>query len=156
MKKIFLLLVLSLFILGCVQQSGVNQNTTTTTAAQPKINASPTVEPLHASISITADKNNYSSYQQMNLFVSINASQKIEKASLKVWGIKPRDYAFVQEEKNVSIARGVNEFLFLATTPRCTAGCGGVYPGPYQIFAELYFNESLAANASTTINLVSG
>lgn len=102
------------------------------------------------------DKSTYSSYEEMKIFVKLKSSEDLENVNVKVWGIKPRNYAHINDSKTVSLKKGENEIVFNAKTPYCTSGCGGVYPGPYDLFLEVWFNGEIVASATSTINLVKG
>jgi len=101
------------------------------------------------------DKNTYSSYEEMKISLKLKSSEDLENVTIVVWGIKPRNYAYVNVSKNVDLKKGENEFFISAKTPRCTSGCGGVYPGPYELNAEVWFNGKALANSNLRINLVS-
>jgi hypothetical protein len=80
----------------------------------------------------------------------------MENITVNVWGIKPYNYAYINESKTLNLKRGENEIVFLARTPYCTSGCGGVYPGLYDLYAEVFMNDEKIANTTTKINLVQG
>ncbi|MEM7816005.1 MAG: hypothetical protein QXN71_02720 [Candidatus Aenigmatarchaeota archaeon] len=140
-KEIFVLPVLFvIFASGCVQQD-----------IQPAQQS-----PEIGILSFTTDKPTYSSHEEMKISVIVRSSVNIENATAKVYGIKPYNHAYVNELKIVNLSKGDNEITFFAKTPYCTSGCGGVYPGPYNLTAEILVNGELVANSTTTINLVKG
>jgi hypothetical protein len=119
----------------------------------PKINQEiPVIEILNFS----TDKNTYSSHEEMKILVLLKSPKEIENVTLNVWGIKPYSYAYINESKTLNLKRGENEIVFLTKTPYCTSGCGGVHPGPYEIYVKVFVNGKETANSSTKINLVQG
>jgi len=106
-----------------------------------------------ASISVETDKAVYGSYEGVLVKVVVVSPSDLD-GTLKVWGIRPGSFAHINQTKPVSLKRGENEFVFQAQTPRCTSGCGGVYPGPYEVVAELWIDGEPAV-ANTTITLTS-
>lgn len=106
-------------------------------------------------INFTTDKKTYSSFEEMKIFVKLISKKDLENVTLKVWGIKPRNYAYINESKTLNLKKGENEIIFLAKTPYCTSGCGGVYPGPYDLFLEVESESKIVAKSSLTINLIS-
>jgi hypothetical protein len=113
-------------------------------------------EPLLISIvSFSSDKPTYGSSEQMVFSVVLNSSGPAENAVINIFGIKPYRYAYINDTKLVALESGINIINFTETAPYCTAGCGGVYPGPYEIHANIFVGDVLVANATTTITLVS-
>ncbi len=139
----FLSLTMMLAVLvsvsGCVQSAGSHEN------------GNPGIEIA----TLTTDKDTYGSHEDMEVSVLVRSSESLENATVSLSGIKPYNRAYVKESKTVNLSRGENEIVFNAKTPYCTSGCGGVYPGPYDINAEILINGEQVANSSTTINLVS-
>ncbi|MEM5879139.1 MAG: hypothetical protein QXU74_01460 [Candidatus Aenigmatarchaeota archaeon] len=107
-------------------------------------------------LNFTTDKNTYSSYEDMKISLLIKSSKDLENVTIRVWGIKPRNYAYINDSKIVNLKEGENEITFTEKTPYCTSGCGGVYPGPYDLNAEVWINGKSVANSTKTINLVKG
>ncbi|MEM7821470.1 MAG: hypothetical protein QXX38_01510 [Candidatus Aenigmatarchaeota archaeon] len=92
----------------------------------------------------------------MKIFLVLKASKNLENVSIKIWGIKPRNYAYVDLSKTVNLMVGENKIAFTTKTPFCTSGCGGVFPGPYELYAEVFVENEKVSNSSLTINLVKG
>jgi hypothetical protein len=107
-------------------------------------------------LNFSTDKKTYGSYEDMKISVLLKSSKNLENVSVNVFGIRPRVYAYVNETKIVNLKKGENEVVFLAKTPYCTSGCGGVYPGPYDLYVKVFVNGEEIANSKTTINLVQG
>ncbi|MEM5836383.1 MAG: hypothetical protein QXY24_01455 [Candidatus Aenigmatarchaeota archaeon] len=105
-------------------------------------------------LNFATDKNTYSSYEDMKISLLIKSSKDLENVTIRVWGIKPRNYAYINDSKIVNLKEGENEITFTEKTPYCTSGCGGVYPGPYDLNAEVWINGKSVANSTKTINLV--
>ncbi len=126
------------YISGCIQNTGTYGNGT-----------------LGIEIAmLTTDKNTYGSHEDMKVSVLIRSSKSFENVTVSLSGIKPYNHAYVKESKIVNLFQGENEIVFYVKTPYCTSGCGGVYPGPYDINAEILINGEQVANSSTKVNLV--
>lgn len=104
-------------------------------------------------LNFSTDKSTYSSKETLKATVIINSSIQLNGVRVNLWGIKPRGYAYINDTKIVNLSAGKNEITFLATTPYCTRGCGGVFPGPYELKVEIYLNEKLLDSSVTTITL---
>jgi len=105
-------------------------------------------------VRFTTDKNTYSSYEALKADVVIKSGAEINEASVRLVGIKPYGYAYVDESKVVRLSRGENKIAFSAKTPACTSGCGGVYPGQYKISVEVMVGNDIVASSEREINLV--
>ncbi len=113
-------------------------------------------EPLAVSIvSFTSDEQVYGSSDKMVFSIVINSSAAVENASISIHGIKPYRRAYVDDTKTAALDFGTNSINFTETAPYCTSGCGGVYPGPYEINAQVFVDDVIVANSSITVNLVS-
>jgi len=112
--------------------------------------------PVIEILSFSTDKDTYSSNEEIRIFVSLKTSKEMENVTVNVWGIKPYNYAYINESKTLNLKRGENEIVFLAKTPYCTSGCGGVRPGPYNLYVEVFANGEEMANTTTKINLIQG
>ena len=109
--------------------------------------------PLEIAItSLSLDKEEYGSKENIVFSLTVNASQEIE-TNLTLKGIKPRTYYYLNKLEKTSLEQGLNELSLNATTPSCTSGCGGVKPGEYEVKAEILVNETILAEANTTITL---
>ena len=106
-------------------------------------------------LNFLTDKSTYSSRETLKATIIINSSTQLNDVRVNLWGIKPRGYAYINDTKIVNLSAGKNEITFLATTPYCTRGCGGVFPGPYELRVEIYLNEELLDSSATTITLKS-
>lgn len=154
-KQGLLLLVLgTILISGCVQQGGNEISN----KEQANTNEIPSVEttksPVIEIVKFVTDKKTYSSQEQMKILVVVKSSENVESIKASVWGIMPQRYAYVNYSKIADLSGGENEITFFGVTPYCTSGCGGVYPGPYEIHAEIFVEDILTANSTETINLV--
>ncbi|MFH1294755.1 MAG: hypothetical protein ABIH90_02320 [Candidatus Aenigmatarchaeota archaeon] len=103
------------------------------------------------SISVETNKAVYGSYEGVLVKVVVVSPSDLD-GTLKVWGIRPGSFAHINQTKSVNLKKGENEFVFQAQTPKCTSGCGGVYPGPYQVVAELWIDGKPTVT-NTTITL---
>ncbi|MCX6801549.1 MAG: hypothetical protein NT067_00395 [Candidatus Diapherotrites archaeon] len=104
----------------------------------------------------STDKNVYSSSQQLKASIVLNASKGAGGITARLHGINANGSDKVDETKTIDVNAGHNTIEFLETTPYCTAGCGGVFPGPYDLFFEVSDESGLLAQASATIELVKG
>ncbi len=100
------------------------------------------------------DKDNYSSYEEIKLGVNLIAETEIKNAEIRITGIKPYQIAYIKETKVADLPKGESTILFEAQAPSCTSGCGGVYPGPYNISAEIFVEDTLIGSETTKIELV--
>jgi len=107
-------------------------------------------------LSITSDKNTYSSHEPIVFTITANCSEAIEDAVIRVYGIRPRSAYYLDNFEVFDLEKGINTVTFDETTPNCTSGCGGVYPGPYDVNVSLELNNKLLAEAQTIIELVKG
>jgi hypothetical protein len=107
-------------------------------------------------LNFSTDKKTYGSYEDMKISVLLRSPKKFENVTINVFGIRPRVYAYINESKIVDLEEGKNEIVFLAKTPYCTSGCGGVYPGPYDLFVKVFVNGEEMSTSTTKINLVQG
>jgi hypothetical protein len=182
---IFSLALALILLLGCIQQGGEvsgaahpeknisddrrndsiqpspeHQANETTNAALNESNAEVNTTQEDAVLiqitNFTTDKNTYGSNENMSIMVAVASTKAVDGVQIKVFGVKPYNYAYVNLDRKVNLSEGPNEIFFSAETPYCTAGCGGVYPGPYELHAEVFLNESQAANSTITIRLISG
>jgi len=124
---------------------------TTTDAPVYKTNETPLAVSI---VSFSTDKTNYSSNEKIVFSVVVNSSVAVENASINIFGIKPHQYAYVNDTKIAALESGINTLNFTETAPSCTAGCGGVYPGPYDANVQIFVRDVLVANATMTITLV--
>jgi len=90
--------------------------------------------------SFESDKKNYSSRERIVLTARISSSEDAQVLT-KVFGIRPRDYDHIKIEKTIALKKGENLITYQEFTPSCTSGCSGVYPGPYEMHIELYFDD---------------
>lgn len=105
-------------------------------------------------IKFATNKKTYGSYEEMKISVIVRSSKNFQ-AKVNVSGIKPHSHAYINDSRLVNLTTGENEITFFEKTPHCTSGCGGVYPGPYDLNVEIFVKETLVADSITTINLVS-
>ena len=101
------------------------------------------------------DKETYGSYEEIQISLKVFSKNEIKDVEIKIKGIQPGRYAYINEFKVVNLAEGENAVFFEAQMPYCTSGCGGVFPGPYDIYANIFVEEDLIESAITTINLIS-
>ncbi|MEM0360609.1 MAG: hypothetical protein QXK06_04720 [Candidatus Diapherotrites archaeon] len=179
LQALIALIALALILSGCIQNENASNNpksntipsntplqtpsptqTTATQTPQPTtspketITATPQKKP-QASVSISTDKNQYGSNEKATITVTASVSESLKNAKIKIWGIKPYSKNYIESEKVVDLSEGQNTIEFVETTPYCTAGCGGVFPGPYDLFTSVEFNGLELAKAKTEITLVS-
>ena len=130
------------------------------TDAQANASAANNPEEEHLLVSIVSfstDKQTYGSSEPINMTVVLNSSGYAEELRVHVFGIKPNvNFYYINRYKFANVSAGENTVILNATTPYCTAGCAGVYPGPYELYAEVIAGSEILSNASTVITLVSG
>ncbi len=105
------------------------------------------------SIELTMDKEAYISHEDVEMTLNLEVDNEIENAEIRITGIKPHQTAYIRETKVVDLKEGENTIVIVVKAPSCTSGCGGVYPGPYDIEAEVFVDEGLAGQTLTTITL---
>jgi len=101
-------------------------------------------------VHIKTDKLAYASSEAIGIVVAVDSSGCVGRAAVSVIGIRPSSMAYINETKVATLERGTQQLHFSATAPRCTKGCGGVYPGAYNVTAEV---RACGAEASDTITL---
>lgn len=101
----------------------------------------------------TTDKKTYASNEELKASLTVLSSGEVKGALVKLTGIKPSNYAYINSSQTVNLIPGKNEIIFTETTPYCTSGCGGVYPGPYNLNIEVFIEENLSAGSAALINL---
>jgi len=101
------------------------------------------------------DKENYGSHEKVQFSVKIWSKKDIDEAEIKITGIQPYQRFYINKAKITSLTAGENIFYIEAETPYCTSGCGGVYPGPYDVYASIFIGGKLIQSAENSINLVS-
>ncbi|MEM5793191.1 MAG: hypothetical protein QXY45_02425 [Candidatus Aenigmatarchaeota archaeon] len=106
-------------------------------------------------IDFRTDKDTYSSFEEIRISLLIKSSGNFQDVQVNVLGIKPRQYYYINESKIINLTKGYNEISFISKTPHCTSGCGGVYPGPYNITSEVLLNGKFVCNKTIQINLIS-
>ncbi len=142
-----------LFASGCNDDSGeeIVRDESRTFSAQIA------AESIEIDISdFSSDKEEYKSHEEIKLSVSVQSSEKAENIAVRVWGIRPRSYSYIDSTKAVSLEKGNNEILFDEKAPPCTSGCGGVNPGPYDIHAEILADGEIVSDSKITIDLARG
>jgi len=100
------------------------------------------------------DKENYGSYEKIQFSVKISSKKDIENVEIKITGIQPYQHPYINKSKITNLTAGENISYIEAETPYCTSGCGGVYPGPYAVYASIFIDGELIISAEKSINLV--
>jgi hypothetical protein len=106
-------------------------------------------------VTVDTEKDVYGSQELVRMSVVVDSPADLAGATISVQGIRPGNYAHINQTRPVELKGGENRFILIGRTPYCTSGCGGVYPGPYEVTAELAIGGWAVSN-STTITLVSG
>lgn len=101
------------------------------------------------------DKTNYISREEIKFSLKVLSQSDLKNAEIKIKGIKPYQYPYINESRIYDLKTGENIIETKASAPNCTSGCGGVYPGPYDIYVEIFINNKLITQSKTTINLSS-
>lgn len=99
------------------------------------------------------DKKTYTSHQELKAFLTVLSFKETEEVLIKLTGIKPYTRAYIDSSQTINLNSGENEIVFTEITPYCTSGCGGVYPGPYDLIAEIFIGKDLIASSTISINL---
>ena len=147
MKRLFLIalgLIGALFVIGYISNPEINSVLTE--------NSNPTrnfaIEEAELSLNnITSDKKLYHSSDVMNLTAIIYSDRYLENVSIFVRGINKR----LNEERTLSLERGINKIQFTHKLPRCNV-CGGIKAGDYDITCEVVYGNITLTN-STTVNI---
>lgn len=161
-RPVSLLFLLVVLLFGCVQQAPGEPETANSTIAADRNDvkkANETGQAIDEEVkvsvfSFSSNKKTYGSNEQMAISLLLESSKRVENVRVRVFGIKPYGHAYVDRTEHVNLSVGKNEITMTAETPYCTAGCGGVYPGPYDIYVNVFIGDVLAANARTTITLI--
>ena len=98
----------------------------------------------------------YSSKEELNITVVINSTLGVDGIEVRLYGIQARGRNWIDRTTAIDLNKGRNTLVFNETTPNCTSGCGGIYPGPYDLNIELWAGGKLLAKASKAIELVKG
>ncbi|MFH1544814.1 MAG: hypothetical protein ABIE23_01830 [archaeon] len=164
---VFLLFLVLLFV-GCVEpQNDKNQGNNSVPESennglgneqasnQPPSEQVSEYDNLDVNLSVSTDKNEYGSHEEAKITVTTYSSGNVQNVLVKVWGIAPYSENYIESEKTIDLVEGENIIEFVETTPYCTAGCGGVYPGPYGLHASIEYNRKELAKAETEITLTS-
>ncbi len=106
-------------------------------------------------VEFKTDKEIYGSYEKITFFIKIFSPENIKNAKIEILGIKPYQYAYINELKILDLLRDENNIEILSQTPYCASGCGGVYPGPYNIELFVFVEEKPITESELTISLVS-
>jgi hypothetical protein len=101
----------------------------------------------------TTDKDIYGSNEELRASSTVLSPGGIKGVMIKLIGIKPNNYAYINSSQTVDLNSGENEIIFIVITPHCTSGCGGVYPGPYDLNVEVFVEEKLVASSTVSITL---
>ena len=162
---IFIFAISALLLSGCVQSepaqgesTDLNQTEELGSNLPPTQEApdeTPDLNRVEVNLSVSTDKNEYGSNEEAIITVIASASEGIEKVTVKVWGITPYSKNYIENEKTIDLEKGENTIEFVETTPYCTAGCGGVYPGPYNLYASVEYYGKEIAKAQIEITLTS-
>jgi hypothetical protein len=107
-------------------------------------------------LEFSTDKNVYSSSQQLKATIILEASRAGNGITARLHGINAQGSDKVDDSRILDLNEGINTVEFLETTPYCTSGCGGVFPGPYQLLIEISGESELLAQASAAIELIKG
>ncbi len=105
-------------------------------------------------LSVSTDKNVYSSNEDISVRLEVLCEKELPEVTVRIQGIKPKSYAYISESRLVSLGEGINILEFFDQIPACTGGCGGVYPGFYDVNAVVEFEGNILASAKTTIELI--
>ncbi len=163
---LFVFILLSLLLSGClesVQMLEENNNGGLNDLEEFENNSFPVQDSfsgektdlngVEISLSILTDRNEYGSNEEAVITVVANSSKNIEGAVVKVWGIAPYGSNYIEVQKIFDLIEGENRAKFVAETPYCTSGCGGVYPGPYDLYASIEYNGEELTGGIITIML---
>lgn len=99
------------------------------------------------------DKNNYKSQETIIVTLNVFSPEDIEQTKIKLTGIRPYNYAYIDSSKRINLKKGDNKIVFEEKAPYCTSGCGGVFPGPYDLEAGIFINQTLITSEQKTITL---
>jgi len=171
--KLVIGLIVLLIISGCVTQSieqGTpktgKQETKTTPTVTPSVAPLPTATPApepeqtqetKASVSVKEfelNKEVFSSHEDLNARIVIESNQRVTGIEVRLTGITVGSGAKIYRAVFTDLKEGENEFFFSQKTPSSTSGCGGVFPGIYEVKVEIAKGENLLAEQTKEIELV--
>lgn len=102
---------------------------------------------------LTTGEDNYSSYEQLDLNMSVKSSEELDNLQIHVWGIQNRGGDnWVDDVRYENIGSGEKDFTMHFRMPRCNA-CAGFSEGAYYINGELLLNGSVLDAENTSIYL---
>jgi len=160
--KLLIGLLVFLIISGCVAENGIGEPETETTPT-PSITPPPTEtltpkqEEIEFNISVKEfelNKEIYSSREDFNARVVVESAAAVKDVEVKVTGVLVSSGAAIYRAVFTDLKKGENEFFLYQKTPNCTTGCGGVYPGKYEVKVQVLREKEVLAEQSREIELV--
>lgn len=154
-NKFFIFILFSLFLFfGCLDNTS-NENSINESLINESnlnnINQSIDEEIIDKEanfvLSVSTDKQEYHSAQEVNVTIDIDSNQDINNTTLAVRGVNNR----FKEDRLVNLTNGKNTEMFIFKLPRCNV-CGGIREGNYDITATIVLNNITFSNL-TTINV---
>lgn len=101
---------------------------------------------------ISTDKELYKSKGRANITVTIDCSDDLNDAALKVYGIHANGRYYLNKLDTVNLTSGINVKSIIYDLPSCT-GCAGIRPGTYKIYAEIMYNGSVISNSTKNVDI---
>ncbi len=103
--------------------------------------------------SITSDKTEYRSFDDINLNITIESSDILEDVFVNASGIRDKyGKLHVKSSLVVNLSEGDNEVLITNKLPACNK-CKGLNPGVYSINVTVSYNGSILDENVIDINL---
>jgi len=136
MKKLLLTFILVLFLAGCQETKEATYTTEQGSAV---------------GVSLSTEKELYHSNEMMKIHVDMLASNFINGAELRVYGIYAGSYR-LDYKRSVDLEKGSNEADIEYRTPSCNT-CSGIKAGNYDIIAELTKNGNIIGKSTKRIEI---
>ena len=146
-KLIFILLLASLFFIGCVDQNLSIDVSSNNTNFYKQENLS------LVSMKISTDKTFYYSNELINFTIEINSSKEMRDLFFTTYGILDKWNRYrLNETRILNLSNGINRIEFSYITPSCY-GCAGIIPDNYTIVAMLIKGNETIANTTCKIEI---
>jgi hypothetical protein len=104
-------------------------------------------------IEFKTNKEIYSSREELNAEIIVKSNLDFDNIVVRFYGISVYSRYYIQDEKEIFLVKGENNINFNVITPSCTSGCGGVYPGPYDLFIDIFVDNEKVSNTNKIIEL---
>jgi flagellar basal body-associated protein FliL len=127
-----------------------NQVNTNTVFQEPSYKSTD----IYTNISYHTDKSLYHSGEQIQLALDISSKNKVDGASLYIYGIKNKHNEYsVSKTETINLAKNkTSSFNYPLNLPYCNS-CSGVKEGDYKIYVKIIDNENLIGSTEIPVSL---